>query len=242
MGAHRHHPSLRWSLAAACSLAGSLASAGGSSSGGGELLEDTFNPWFLTSVPEVTYCIGSADDFSVPKEVLAQYVANSFDYWSDEFSNAYLPDNLLGENPAHALIVRVKTSGFKLQDCTDKVDLTFQFGTLGVAESAYVKSRAIDTRRFVAFTGRLDYDRVNLRGKGFIYVSPDRGPLAFQGDNVVPNAWTADGDNSRLGKVLTHELGHVFGLPHMGGPGSLMDQDFPEMMVSQSLPRRLTRS
>lgn len=220
-------------------LAGSaLASSGGSSSGGGELLEDSVNPWFLSSAQNVTYCISRAADFSVTEDVLQQVVKSAFAYWEEEFSNAYLPDNMFGSVPADAVRVRVKSSGFIQRECSDNTDLAFQFGTLSESQRQYVADHSINPRRYVAFTGRLAYDRVSLRGKGFVYVSPDRGANAFQGDNVVENAWTENTlvTGTRLGKIVTHELGHVFGLSHMGGPGSLMDQDFPEMIVSKSKP------
>lgn len=90
----------------------------------------------------------------------------------------------------------------------------------------------VDLTRYVALTIRTDYSDA-LRGKGFIYVSPDRGAQAFRGHNIIQNAWTAaDDEHYRLKAVLKHEVGHVFGLTHASEDGSIMNARLPEQAVN----------
>lgn len=77
---------------------------------------------------------------------------------------------------------------------------------------------------------RTRYDDVNLRGGGFIYVSADSGPLAYSNEFLRHGAWHL-GKGGLLFKVLVHELGHVFGLPHMN-ESIVMHERFPERVLS----------
>lgn len=215
----------------------SLPAQGGSwSSGGGEILEHAQNPWFLdtpSSAP-VTYCVTSATDFAVPQSGLETVVQNALRWWDNEFSNAHYPDNdiPLADGRMIKLRVLLNTTRFVQEPCSDSTDLAFQFGSLTTAQEAEFDRLQVDLQRYVALTIRTDYSDA-LRGKGFIYVSPDRGPNAFKGQNVRPNAWTdRDSQYSTLQMVLTHELGHVFGLSHAATNDSIMSARMAEVMVS----------
>ena len=128
------------------------------------------------------------------------------------------------------------------------IDLTFQFGygTLDEKQREFL----LDLRKYIGIAVRTDYDEVNLKGKGFVYISSDRGSSRFDADTVgsgspfVDSPWQYDG---LLYRVLVHEMGHVFGLPHVGGSvksfsarsgvtlksSSLMSEEFPEEIVQR---------
>jgi hypothetical protein len=76
-------------------------------------------------------------------------------------------------------------------------------------------------RDSVAVTIQTNYDIDRLRGKGFIYVAPESGPMALAGANVAHRPWSRL-NSSLLLLTLHHELGHVFGLQHTPGAEGLM--------------------
>ena len=170
--------------------------AGNWSSGGGEIVENAQNPWFLdipgTSQP-VKYCVAADPEFPVPLAKLEEMADRTFRFWNTQFSNAFIPENsYFGADGLlkNGLQFRVNTSRYQKEPCSEDTELAFQFGYLTASQRAQFELRKIDLRRFVALTIQTDYGK-NLRGKGFIYVSPDRGPMAFQGQNTMPEAWTA---------------------------------------------------
>lgn len=224
----------------------SEAKQGNWSSGGGEILEHAQNPWFLDGHGRprpIRYCVMSGTDFPIPLPDLENLVTRTFRWWNDQFSNAYYPENKfsVGDQTVN-FQVSVNTSRYIKEECNKDTDLSFQFGTLTTEQQNEFQRLQVDLTRYVALTIRTDYSD-DLRGKGFIYISPDRGPNAFKGQNIRPEAWTAvdqyGGDppvneyGSRLQSVLTHELGHVFGLAHADSNDSIMGARHAELIVSK---------
>jgi hypothetical protein len=211
--------------------------AGPWTSGGGEILEQAQNPWFLDgprATAPIHYCVEAAADFPVPLSKLAILTERAFLWWNNQFGNAFDPGNsLVVQGAKRELHVLVNTSRFvREESCSAGTDLAFQFGNLNNDQQTEFQRLQIELSRYVALTIRTDYSD-ELRGKGFIYVSPDRGPNAFHGQNVRPEAWTADDPTtSRLQAVLIHELGHVFGLAHAQSNDSIMSARLAEMLVS----------
>lgn len=203
-----------------------LAADGGWTSGGGELLATDTNPWFVQSAQRervVRYCIVADEaNFGVEKRHLSRQVRHSFDYWRDEFSSAMIVND-----------VYVASETFVEQDCNGTESLRFQFGWLDADQERQFREHGQDPRRFVAVAVRTDYDEERLEGKGFIYVSPPRGPLGMTSSDVIAEPWQAHGQ-ALLGAVLKHELGHVFGLQHNGGINDLMSGGFPELQINRN--------
>ncbi len=224
-------------------LSNGIAVAGSWSSGGGEILEHAQNPWFVkipgvpTSTPQraTSYCVAVGPDFPITQRLLESLVAESIVWWRREFSNAHMPVNkLIIDGVQREVKVYVNTDMTFKETCDDSVDLAFQFGWLSQEQAQEIERLKVDLTRYVALSIRTDYTS-QLRGKGFIYVSPDRGPMAFRGANILPNAWTElDIQHIRLKSVIQHELGHVFGLTHAADEGAIMDARFPESVVDKN--------
>ncbi len=227
--------------------------AGGWGSSGGESFRDGHNPWFIQNTPVVRYCVKlDGAGFSADPAKAHQLVQRAISYWQNEFKTA--KEVMKPEFP-----VDIATQQFVAVDCAGhedaNVDLTFQlgYGTLDAKQRTFL----VDPRKYVGIAVRTDYDEVNLRGKGFIYISSDRGDNRFNAETVgsvsafVDQPWQYDG---LLYRVLVHELGHVFGLPHVGGgvnnfsnahnetqkTASLMSEQYPEEIVQRQTYRAFT--
>lgn len=207
--------------------------AGGWTSGGGELLESGINPWFIQAggVPAkrvVRYCVEVDEaNFGVGAHDLEKSIDNVFSSWRDDFASAYIPDNGAGNR------VHVATESFFLapNGCAPDIALRFQFGVLSPEQLQEFKEHGQDPTKIVAVAVRTSYDEARLDSKGFVYVSPPRGPLAMQARDVVEDPWSKD-SGFRLISVLRHELGHLFGLQHSGTHRDVMGAGFPEYAVS----------
>ncbi len=200
-----------------CSSCSALA-AGGWNSGGGGLIDDTLNPWFLPNTKAVSYCIEIDEaKMGFSRKFVEPLVLRALDFWRGQFALA--PD---GDNH-----IRIATQTFvKTELCGDRTDLKFQFGVL-----SRIQAKAIqEPTRFVSFASREHYDRQSLRGSGFIYFSPERGPLAIRKNYLPQLPWSAT-QGLAIYPVLLHELGHIFGLSHDSGDG-LMNDGFPELLLS----------
>jgi hypothetical protein len=195
--------------------------AGGWSSGGGELLKDARNPWFLNNTSDVYYCV-SVDEanFGASRSVIEKKLDQAITFWKSEFDSA-----LLAHLPKFGEL-KIASQVFHEVDCSEQVDIKFQFGTLSEAQKKYLKKPS----EYAAVSVRTSYREKDLRGKGFVYLSPMKGPLAYNPEGVVRNAWTNDQSNL-LYLTLLHELGHVFGLPHIGSLGDLMSEGFVESIL-----------
>lgn len=199
-------------------------------SGGGELVQDAQNPWFIQNTPVVRYCtLYDGNYYHQSHDVTEQMLDRAIRFWTEEFR--------YGQTLFEPR-VEVATQRFVHTDCLNgrqDVDIVFQFGFLDAEQLTFVK----DPTRYAALAIRTDYDKVNLRGKGFVYVAADAGPYRFRGDGIVTSPWTY-GDGSLLYWTLVHELGHVFGLRHTtqrGEAGNVMAGDFIETIMAAGTAR-----
>ncbi len=192
-------------------------------SSGGEIYQDETNPWFLSNVGEVKYCVTTGASFSVPKDQVSALVKSSIDYWKGEFSRA-----LLGMTKGEFVL---GTQTFTEVDCASSgsIDIRFQFGfeTLSNDQKTFLQ----DPLKYIGVAVRTDYDTVQMRGKGFVFVASDTGANTYHNaGNLVTNAWQYP---HLLQYVLLHEIGHIFGLQHAGG--GVMAQTFLEQILNLKL-------
>ncbi len=207
--------------------------AGGWVGGGGELIRDAVNPWYVGNTDAVTACVEwDPAAFHLPPgmtDLQHDFIDKALAYWRRELDPA-------GHPSPFKLVVGGQQ--FKFEPCSEATELRFQFGILSQAQHSEMLRAGIDPLQAVSTTVRTDYDRVNLRGKGFIYVAADTGALRPAARSLYARPW-ADPSGQRLVQVLAHELGHVFGLPHTPGNGAirrdLMNAGFPELVVNETM-------
>lgn len=205
-------------------FAGGSAFGGEWSSGGGELLSAAQNPWFLQNAPVVSYCIKIDEQyFGATLGEARQQFLGAIDFWRREFASAAEYEM----NPQYG--IKLGTQELRETPCAENPDLILQFGVLDAGQKAYLE----DPARLTAIAVRTDYDFQELRGRGFIYVSPESGPLAMRSPFLVDHPWS-DADGARLRLVLVHELGHVYGMPHHDKSDSPMWQELPGYIVTKS--------
>lgn len=194
----------------------SVNSYSGWSSGGGELIGDTQNPWFVKNTKEIKYCVEIDEaNFGQTRAISEQRIENAIQYWKKEFAGHSLN-----------LQLKVASQSFVKGSCSTDTGLRFQFGVLTEEQ----KEKMGDISRIIGVAVRTDYDKENLRGKGFIYIAPSRGPLKIESEEIVAEPW-AQYDGELLELILIHEMGHVFGLPHITG-SALMAADSVESILN----------
>ena len=195
----------------------------GWTSGGGEILRDSQNPWFLPiNTPTVKYCIEMDDkNFGASKVEARKAIVQALAFWKKQFASTA---NSVSIGSYSAVLAQ---HDFQEVPCQYE-DIKFQFGTLSAEQFACLK----DPTKLVASTVRTSYDTKQLQGKGFIYVSPSRGPLKMKAKDLIDNPWGQNG-GVLLVPTLIHELGHTFGIPH-NQDIFVMKEDFPEKLVTST--------
>jgi hypothetical protein len=186
-------------------------------SSGGEIFDDSQNPWFLDDGKPIRYCVElDSATFSSPPDEVRRQIHAAISYWQNEF-DAYAKSG--GE------LIKPPLARFEETSCTDETELRFKLGSGSLsAESIAYLSRLAP---HVSLAVRTEYDRTMLRGKGFIYIASDQGQTRYpQGEAFVDRPWQHPG---LLWRILVHEMGHVLGIPHFGY--GIMSAHYPERIL-----------
>ncbi|MGZ5279782.1 MAG: hypothetical protein ACXWC9_07570 [Pseudobdellovibrionaceae bacterium] len=191
-------------------------------SSGGELFQNAKNPWFVKSTSLVKYCIQiEKNHFSADAATVASTLREGFEYWKAEF--------IRSQSLSSASSFQVATQTFEQVDCTANPDIQFQFGygTLTAKQIAELKNPS----KYIGVTVRTSYEPIQMKASGFVYFSSDSGPHAYnnKGD-LIDKAWSRP---LILKYAILHELGHIFGIPHMGS--GLMSEVFLNQILNKGL-------
>lgn len=188
-------------------IVATVAKAGGISSGGGEFIGDRANPWYLENTSEVHYCIAlDHAAFSLPLPQVRQQIQAAFAYWATELRKYQPPQPGPYLQPFPTILVG--TQQFVEVPCSPTAEVVFQLGSITDAQRKVLEG---DLNMIVAHTTRTAYDQVNLKGQGFVYVAADRGAHFASASTIDSDAWSWN-DGAALYAVLTHEVGHIFGM------------------------------
>jgi hypothetical protein len=179
---------------------------GGWVSGGAKNIQDSLNPWFIQNTTSVRYCVvADSEHFSLDTEVATKLVGKAIAHWQKFFQKARAVNVMAPE-------VTVGSQDFIYEACGPNTGLVFQLGTLTSQEQRDFLGKT--PGQYAAISVRTSYDLKNLRGKGFIYFSPDSGTDRYFGPTSSESFWD-DKEGLRFLLLAIHELGHVFGVPHI---------------------------
>lgn len=189
-------------------------------SSGGELFQYDKNPWFVRNTNQVRYCVlVDSQSISTSNEVIRQSIVDAINYWKKQLEIEKLINGMAA----------IATQEFVESASCENTDLQFQFGygTLSKEQEKFLQ----DPRKYIGVSVRTEYDQINLRGKGFVYISSDFGPNAYHNSGqLIIKAWQYP---KLLQYALMHELGHVFGVPHSGS--GLMSEIFLDQLLYKRL-------
>ncbi len=187
--------------------------AGTVTSGGGLIFGSKGNPWFLDDQASPTWCVViDSANFGMTIDAAESQIVKALNAWE-----------------AVTGIPFVKT------ECNDKTDLRILLGTLSPQDVVDVHAavsndhHAIDES--IGLAVRTHYDEGTMRGRGFIYIGAESGPLKIKSPRIVEHPWQIfKGEVFRV--ALMHELGHVFGLQHTPEGDDLMGSRTLEYLLN----------
>ena len=207
-------------------------------SGGGQVIKDSQNPWFIQNTTSVDVCIIWDQDHFHPVDQNVSGLVSRFqhavNYWKTEFKKSFVVSNYMQVATQEFNVKEIallRGNSVPSASCLD-ADLRVQFGWLSPEQIVFINTQMGGVQNYFGAAIRTNYDQELLRGKGFIYLKPDTGPLSSQSPGTTPNPWNL-GRGYLIDKALQHELGHVFGLPHKDIE-TIMAVDYLERIFHQA--------
>jgi hypothetical protein len=203
--------------------------AGSITSSGGNILDDSANPWFLENTKDVHYCIEwDRGAFHADESQVRSSIAEAFDFWQRALRENQEDPPFPGQDAEPYGRVRIGTQKFiREEECDDSTELRFQLGVLSPEQAKILA----DPRKYVGAAVRTSYDRINMRARGFIYLAADMGKLRPDAEIFARRPWEAL-SGFALKAVLRHEIGHIFGFSHEIGR-YLMDSKTPYYLTTE---------
>jgi hypothetical protein len=207
-------------------------------SGGSELVKDAANPWFIENTTAVETCIIYDPSAFVTRHGSLDDVRDAFqgavEYWKKEFAKSWSVADVIHvatQTFQEVAAIEVSAKDEPPQRCPPQTKLTLQFGWLSQAQQKWFSENGHRPGDVVAIAVRTDYDRTRMVGKGFVFVAGEEGPWAIKDPALVSFPWKR-GNGVLLAEVLKHEVGHVFGVPHIGLDGP-MASDYAEKILQK---------
>lgn len=190
---------------------------GGMSSNGGDLINQSRNPWFLGD-DAVTYCVEVNGNFSLGRDIAREFTHQALADWTENLINMGVPNHKTDFAFADGKKKGIAVNFFEQENCQGNESLVFQFG--GMMPDSTVDG-AIGHHAGIAAREGIDI-RTGSTKRGIVWVIGDRGSNRLAG--MPDHFW-----NSKLGpnaayNILHHEIGHIFGIQHEdSSPGFIRD-------------------
>lgn len=214
-----------FALAVAFSVIPISGFAGGWIASGGGSFRLEKNPWFVKNTQVVNYCV-MVDEAGVSASVqeIQAAIAESFKYWARELSTKPAMPSAVTRG-----FTEVATQEFVRQSqCDATTDIAFKIGyeTLDQKEREWLQ----DPTAYIGVSIRKDYDEIQMKGRGIVFISSDRGAHVYRNlGQLVSTAWSKP---KLLQYALTHEIGHIMGISHWGM--GLMSETFLTSLLNSS--------
>jgi hypothetical protein len=168
---------------------------------------DHDSAWFLGPQREIKVCYRLSPRFGAAPGQVEEAIRSAFRTWHEYMDERQVSQLFVQQYPGMGFAFR-----FRLHShCDGREDLRFELGSTGPEVEAQ-KARLLKP---MAFAQRETYDAKAGWGRGFIWIAPE--------GSVEPSSgfprWAESG---LLAKIVLHELGHVYGCPHVRG--TIMDE------------------
>lgn len=203
--------------------------------GGGSITYKT-NPWFVGEY-QVKYCVESSADFSIPLPRAEKIVANVIKDWTTTLPQLEAQEpSTTDEKPLliNGKEVRLTTTFTQVASCGEDHDLQFKLGTF---DEKIDSSLRMSQKNLVGLSLLVSYDKETGRGRGEIFIAPDRGPKRYAGEAPDGDFWQ---DENKFADVLLHEVGHAFGFQH--DLATFMNQGYPGYRLNYTTKQRISSS
>ena len=165
-------------------------------SDGGEVGGNANNPWFISNTNYINYCIEMDEDsFSISKSDAEKLIKKSIEFWKLDLSHAEYNRNVpqvrqgtqtfvhkqeLCSSEVELTADACEVGDSLLANSDETINLVFRFGALSDRHMDKLDELELDPRKHIGFSMRTSYCNTSMRGKGFIYISPDQGDQSYE--------------------------------------------------------------
>jgi len=184
---------------------------GGMDSGGADHLDKYDGVSWFTGDDSIRYCVERSDNFQIPLEDLRTHFRESVFQWYHYAITSVFRGN--DRNPQLEW-ARYPAGVLFQEKCSSDTDVVIYAGK----ESALASEIRKKYRDPISFIFREAFNEVTARGKGFIWLKSDSNFDWRKGN--------------RMRAVFLHEVGHIFGIPHV--EQTIMSRQIVSMLKQSS--------
>jgi hypothetical protein len=171
--------------------------------------------WFLGEKRTIQACVNLDKNFGMAKAEVIKDIENAFQMWVDYINFRRI--DLISINGMYPYAKKLTLN----PNCAGNEDLVFELGT----RSKIINEARSKLENPTAFSYRTMFDMKEAWSLGLIWVIENYG---IDANKNFPD-WAK---TYHFKSVILHELGHIFGVPHV--PGTIMAQDLSKQLSNGS--------